>query len=298
MNYIDVCMVSRYVNFFETPIRAGKKYLFVHDIFALCSQDGNRDRVREQYDKLDGIFVLSPWHRDFFADYHKVSKDKLIVFSHGLDMTRFDNSKPSYVEAVKEEVSMSTTIERPETEEDIKGALSRYKMMSPLCKNKRILDFGCGMGYGTSFLSNFGSVVGIDYDKNVVKKAGEKYPNIQFDSIVTSEKLKNIDIICSMECIEHLEKDDLNSLLRLFSSCVPEFVGSTPNGDMFPYRPKTKESRRGFHVWHYTHEELIALFKQFYDIVEIYGGAFDPNSHVAKYTSHLIYARKDNGRIF
>ena len=89
MNYIDVCIVSRYVNFFETPIRAGKKYLFVHDIFALCAQEGDRDRVREQYNNLDGIFVLCPWHRDFFADYHKVSKDKIIIFSHGLDLKRF-----------------------------------------------------------------------------------------------------------------------------------------------------------------------------------------------------------------
>jgi hypothetical protein len=82
-------MVSRYVNFFETPIRSGKKFLFVHDIFALCSQENGRDRVQEQYDKLDGIFVLSEWHKDFFADYHKISKDKLIVFSHGLDLARF-----------------------------------------------------------------------------------------------------------------------------------------------------------------------------------------------------------------
>jgi hypothetical protein len=89
MNYIDVCMVSRYVNFFETPIRSGKKFLFVHDIFALCSQENGRDRVQEQYDKLDGIFVLSEWHKDFFADYHKIPKDKLIVFSHGLDLKRF-----------------------------------------------------------------------------------------------------------------------------------------------------------------------------------------------------------------
>jgi GT2 family glycosyltransferase/tetratricopeptide (TPR) repeat protein len=89
MNHIDVCMVSRYVNFFESPIRATKKFLFAHDIFAMHSQENGRDRVQEQYDKLDGIFVLSEWHRDFFADYHKIPKDKLIVFNHGLDLKRF-----------------------------------------------------------------------------------------------------------------------------------------------------------------------------------------------------------------
>jgi len=89
MNYIDIMIVSRYVEFFNYNIRAGKKFLWVHDIFAL----GSKELVRKYYDSLDGIFCLSPWHRDFFSDYHGVPKDKIILTGNGIDVERFERKE-------------------------------------------------------------------------------------------------------------------------------------------------------------------------------------------------------------
>jgi hypothetical protein len=54
-----------------------------------------------------------------------------------------------------------------------------------------------------------------------------------------------------------------------------------------PYQPKTIQERRGFHVWHYTIDELKELFKKYYSFVEVYGHLFDPR--INKYTSYVIY---------
>lgn len=85
MHYIDVFIGSRYAEILEHRIRAGKRYFWVHDIYAL----GEKDLIRKHYDELDGIFCLSPWHAEFFAGYHQVPASKIIVTGNGVDPTRF-----------------------------------------------------------------------------------------------------------------------------------------------------------------------------------------------------------------
>jgi hypothetical protein len=48
-----------------------------------------RQNVKKHYDDLDGIFVLSEWHKNFFAKWHDVPKDKLIITGNGIDIERF-----------------------------------------------------------------------------------------------------------------------------------------------------------------------------------------------------------------
>jgi glycosyltransferase involved in cell wall biosynthesis len=90
MNHINVFVASRYVNLFDYNIRADKKYLWVHDVWAMGTEFGENDKVRNYYDELDGIFCLSPWHRDFFAEKHDVSPAKIIITGNGADPGRFD----------------------------------------------------------------------------------------------------------------------------------------------------------------------------------------------------------------
>lgn len=91
MNWIDVFIVSRYTQFLRnTPVRAGKKYLMLHDIFAIPGHGEGREWVREVYDNLDGVFVLSPWHKQFAAQWHGVPEDKFIITGNGIDLSRFE----------------------------------------------------------------------------------------------------------------------------------------------------------------------------------------------------------------
>ncbi len=90
MHHIDVFIASRYANLLDQTIRATRRYLWVHDIYALGSPFGEEDLVRRHYDELDGIFCLSPWHASFFADIHGVPLEKIIVTGNGIDLERFE----------------------------------------------------------------------------------------------------------------------------------------------------------------------------------------------------------------
>jgi glycosyltransferase involved in cell wall biosynthesis/SAM-dependent methyltransferase len=89
-HHVEVFVASRYVNLFDLNIRAAKKGLWVHDVWAMGTALGDEDKVSRHYDELDAVFCLSPWHRDFFAETHGISKDKLIVVGNGIDPARFD----------------------------------------------------------------------------------------------------------------------------------------------------------------------------------------------------------------
>lgn len=72
----------------------------------------------------------------------------------------------------------------------------------------RILDIGCGMGWLTKLLSNYGEVMGVDLS---VEQAKRLYPELRFTpaNIITEDiKGEQFDIIVSSEVIEHLAEDD------------------------------------------------------------------------------------------
>ena len=83
-NYIDIVVISRYVQFFENNIRAGQKWLWIHDVFAMCAKQGEVDLVKKHYNDLTGIFTLSTWHKDFISQYHNIPKDKIIITGNGI----------------------------------------------------------------------------------------------------------------------------------------------------------------------------------------------------------------------
>ena len=57
----------------------------------------------------------------------------------------------------------------------ISSQLSKIKR-----KNLRILDLGCGSGYFTHIMSKYGSVVGIDPEKEAINIAKKSYPDLTF----------------------------------------------------------------------------------------------------------------------
>ena len=84
-----------------------------------------------------------------------------------------------------------------------------------------------------------------------------------------------------IEVLEHIEPDEIDNLISLFSKRVSSIVLTTPNGDFYPYHPRTKEERSGFHLWHYKEDELKDLFLRHYKFVNIFGCVREPNICIA-----------------
>lgn len=190
---------------------------------------------------------------------------------------------------------MQYTGERPDVEEGLFGSRIRYKSILPFCINKTVLDYGCGIGCGSHFLSHFSkSVVGYDICEEAIA-----FGNVYFDGsqnfCLTNDFEcislgKKYEVITMVELIEHLEKEDLLKLLQTFVKTNPQadLACTTPDGYLFPYQPTSKSDRRGFHIWHYTEEELQQIFRQFYKFVVVTGCARDPRLN--KWTGYTIFA--------
>ena len=86
-NYIDIFVTSRQTDVFSLPIRAGYKICWVHDIW--LSSDPSYDVKRDLVDKY---YVLSPWHRDFFVQHHRIAPDQVVVTRDGVDLSRFNDA--------------------------------------------------------------------------------------------------------------------------------------------------------------------------------------------------------------
>jgi GT2 family glycosyltransferase len=83
-HYIDYLILSRTVDPLDLPVRAGKVFVQIHDVFLL------NIREKTHIDKVDKYCILSDWHRDFASDYHKIPKDKFLLMANGIDFKRFD----------------------------------------------------------------------------------------------------------------------------------------------------------------------------------------------------------------
>ncbi len=93
-------------------------------------------------------------------------------------------------------------------------------------KNIDILDLGCGRGWLTHLLSDYGNVLGVEPVKPVVEYAKKLFPSIKFICGTSKELLKETnfkkyDLIVASEVIEHIpdEKkgDFINDLYRLIN---------------------------------------------------------------------------------
>jgi len=82
---------------------------------------------------------------------------------------------------------------------------------------KIVLDFGCGSGYGAYSLAKKAKIVyGIDYSPTAIEYAKSKYSgkNLKFfvadacsqEDIFRIIDKNSVDIVCSFDVIEHLEK--------------------------------------------------------------------------------------------
>ena len=89
---VDVLIVSRYLNVFvDNTIKANKIYIWVHDqcFHAAANNQIMRDNGKHLYNnishKVDGIIVLSEFHKQNMMTIYGIPENKIHVIGHGID---------------------------------------------------------------------------------------------------------------------------------------------------------------------------------------------------------------------
>ncbi|MFH0735656.1 MAG: class I SAM-dependent methyltransferase [bacterium] len=108
-----------------------------------------------------------------------------------------------------------------------KPVVDRFStIVAKYCKNKKLLEYGCGMGSGSESWLNFGAILtGIDISEEGIKKANEWVSKTSFKAeyyVMNAEKTEfandSFDLIVGSGIIHHLNLADsykeLNRLLN------------------------------------------------------------------------------------
>jgi SAM-dependent methyltransferase len=154
--------------------------------------------------------------------------------------------------------------------------MARYHFAVRLARGKRVLDAGCGAGYGSAELADVAeSVTGIDIAPVAVEYARAHYaqPNLVFEE-ASCTRLPYadgaFDLVVAFEVIEHLEnwRDFLQEVRRVLAP-AGQVIVSTPN------RLYYTESRGGdganpFHVHEFDFDEFNRELKQFFPYVSMF----------------------------
>lgn len=140
---------------------------------------------------------------------------------------------------------------------------ARYKLASKFAKGAKILDIGCGVGYGSAILADAGakSVTAFDLSAEAIVHAKTFYarPTISFetgDATAFSYEEK-FDLIVCFELIEHVPNPD--KTFECIMSCLAEdgiLVMSTPRA--------LEEKRNDFHIHEFAADEFENKFRSLF----------------------------------
>jgi SAM-dependent methyltransferase len=128
--------------------------------------------------------------------------------------------------------------------------LARYWWASQFAEGRRVLDAGCGMGYGSAILAEAGAtrVTGVDISAPAIEAARATARGAEFEvGDIASLPLgdDSVDLVVCLETIEHVEEPEraLDELARVLA---PDglLLLSSPNRDVYP--PGNPHHRREF----------------------------------------------------
>ncbi|MFH0762961.1 MAG: class I SAM-dependent methyltransferase [Candidatus Omnitrophota bacterium] len=157
--------------------------------------------------------------------------------------------------------------------------LKPYEFLRNDSAGKRVLELGCGDGYGSFYLAKIASrAVGIDYEEKVILQAKNKYrhPNLSFLCMNATNlgfKDNSFDIICSFQVIEHIPENKLMlylSEIKRVLSPGGRFYLSTLNLEHNMKSPLTYK-KNSAHCKEFKVDELKKLLLDIFPAVRIYG---------------------------
>jgi len=157
--------------------------------------------------------------------------------------------------------------------------LAAYAVLAePYVGNKRVLEIGCGSGYGADYLSkSASSVVATDISAENIADCQDKYGRKNLDFVEANGlnlpfENGSFDVVVSFQVIKHIApKNVLNYLSEIKRVLNSEgvFLVSTPNSRLrlLPFqKPWNPE-----HKIEYKDEELKKLLGRVFKEVEVYG---------------------------
>jgi SAM-dependent methyltransferase len=150
-----------------------------------------------------------------------------------------------------------------------------YEDFSPLCAGARVLEAGCGEGYGAARLSAAGAkiVVGVDLDQPTLAHLRATYPAVaavRANLVLLPCADASVDVVVSAQTIEHLWDQE-----RFLRECARVLrpggilAMSTPNRRTFP-------PGNVFHSRELDAGELLDLVSPHLDLLRLAGVGHGP----------------------
>jgi ubiquinone biosynthesis O-methyltransferase len=154
--------------------------------------------------------------------------------------------------------------------------MARYTFAARLARGKRVLDAGCGAGYGSAELARSAEwVVGVDRAAEAIEYARAHYAaaNVTFEE-ASCESLPHADgsfeLVVAFEVIEHLEnwRGFLQETRRVLAP-NGQLVVSTPN-KLYYTESRGADGANPFHVHEFDFEEFRAELAQVFPHVSLF----------------------------
>lgn len=154
--------------------------------------------------------------------------------------------------------------------------VARYQWAARTLKpGSRVVDFACGVGYGTQLLQDAGhSATGYDVDQAAIDYARTFYGRAQFRWANGQCPLWNFDAAVCFETIEHVT--DPRKLLESLRG-GRMLLASVPNEDVIPFGPGF-----AYHYRHYTKAQFAELLDESGWRVREWWGQLGPESDVQR----------------
>lgn len=147
-----------------------------------------------------------------------------------------------------------------------------YEFAAARVAGRRVLDAGCGEGYGTQILARTArEVVGVDLEGDVVARAAGRYPSASFEP-ADLEALPypdaSFEAVVSLQVVEHM-RDPYGFCAEVARVLVPAgvFVCATPNRLTF----SPQGVRNPFHTVEFSPDELRGLLSRHFTVDELLG---------------------------
>ena len=181
--------------------------------------------------------------------------------------------------------------------------MARYAYAARFAKQARVLDLGCGTGYGTAELAQHSqTATGIDLSPDAIAYAGAHFqlPNTTFlaaSATAVPFPAAAFDLITAFEVIEHLDawRDLLNEARRLLHP-AGVFLVSTPN-KLYYAESRASQGPNPFHTHEFEYAEfrdaLAAVFPNVTILLQnrLESQAFYPHATFAPVDAQLDSAR-------
>ena len=154
--------------------------------------------------------------------------------------------------------------------------IARYVFAARLARAKRVLDLGCGTGYGAAEISrSAASVTGLDISADAVAYACENYkqPNIrvlQASAAAIPLRDASFDLVVAFEVIEHItEWRKLLEDVRRVLAPGGQLVVSTPNKSYYAESRKLS-GPNPFHSHEFEYQEFKEALEEFFPHVLLF----------------------------